>query len=656
MQSSAKSGASDYIYLHSSSGEVGDVNAEVDSRNQMRPSAWNLLTRRSRRSINQPSELPSASQFTLARARRKSVSDPGSIINQLESVIYTAVFHGDAGRMCVVIVTSLRVVAAEHQRSKGDTNVSIIWQCHTKDLAPPVISPHSDSTGGEVLTLREKHVVISADLNDSSGNAVDIVSTDSAALHTLCNCLNIVLGNFSLVENSYYNVWVQDEREVIHIGPWQYRRHKDAKVPVPEEALYLDQLEKIAWKIVVSDETENSQQPKWLLQDKISAINSHTNILQLLASSEPSPTDNDTMRVCKEHLKEGLMTAEEFVVFMEKERLYGYNLHQSDDARDRSGSSVADHGDSTESGKRRNGALKKLRRTVRRTIKLFAPHSDSGGMHPDEGKSDASHSYSNSGSPTGSNLPFGFSKARFPTLQPLRRHRGFSRRSSQDSSAASSISEVSADNDTSPIPSRKIPVLEESKGCGDSCSLAAEELAPALPSPLPGSDVREMVHRTTAAIAPGAAILEVDEEDEASDEVTELPPRKSRVTNVGPLAGEDRSRHRKEAEHAGTAAESLQEERLLDESPSGGRAEGNRQRSVLTSPPESDVSTLNTSFQSHRCIAICAIFFSSSQYLEVGISMSARLCRYHNKVRTITLGCISTHEYYATSCHCDGYS
>lgn len=388
-------------------------------------------------------EMDASSNFTLARARRRSISDPGTDFHHIESVIHAAVFPSEVGPDLLVIVTSLRIVVAAHRRHNGDSYVGIKWQCRIKRMAPPAIWQDTSRAGEEVLKLERRFAADVAGA-DSGADSVQIATSDSRTLHNLYNCLNIVLGSFENVEESAFDMWYEDERSVIHVGPWQFQRRLIHKNSCGEDGAYCDQLEKVEWKVFVN-ETSRNPLPEWLAQDRMLAINAHANIPQLIEASLPSSQDNYTISMCKSHLQDGRMTAEEFSVFMEKEKLYGHNMHQSDVVE--AGLDAFD-GDITREGpkgmKRSSSALKKLRNTVRRTISLFTPSSDS--IHhgtSEEGKSEltANHSLVNEEAIDVSAGRYHHHHYHNPSVGKKKGGRIYT----LDSSVASSVSEVSAE-------------------------------------------------------------------------------------------------------------------------------------------------------------------------------------------------------------------
>jgi hypothetical protein len=441
---------------------------EGESGAQRRSSLWKTFTRTGPDDRTHMSESAAGSNFTLARARRRSISDPGTDFHRIESVIYASVFSTDVGSDLVVIVTSLRVVVAAHCRDKGDSYVGITWECRTKDMAPPEILPNEDHNGEEVLRLSKRFAVTPRPLDvHNSDESVVVRTADTKTLHLLYNCLNIILGSYANIEDSSFDTWYEDERNVIHVGSWQFQRRSTVGTHVESQKLYFDDLETVEWKVIVSDSNQKAL-PTWLAQDKMLAIKAHAQIPQLIASSLPSIQDNDTMRVCKSHLQEGRMTAEEFSVFMEKEKLYGHNMHQS--SQDYHQLDIPELGGQLAGSggvKRSSSAMKKLRNTVRRTISLFTPSSDS--IY--HGASEDGKSEGPAYQPSANDEPIGVTDDVSATKKQGEGGGGegdrnparfkFGKRTTRDSSLASSLSEVSAEEDLGHVISSSSSAKEE---------------------------------------------------------------------------------------------------------------------------------------------------------------------------------------------------
>jgi hypothetical protein len=320
-----------------------------------------------------------ASQFSLMRARRQSMTMTGAYsteLHQLEAVIYTAVINRGTGFDHLVVVTTLRVVVGEFRRDKSGTAVVVNWQSKLRTLKKPVLERSSGGTVTLLLVgLGQRHAIRR---QGASGDSSISVSGDYEVLRQLYNCLNTLLHNFDILIPMYEgdDTWEEDEHNIIRIGQWQYVRpniqaddddDEDLNFKI-EHRKIMAALGEYDW-IVKDFSFGIKNTPSWLMQDRLNAVNSHAQVSEYKTKGAVRIRDNTNETMFKELLRHGRVTGEEFDVLMTTEAK-GHELHnpvstvEADAFRQESSAAFP------------TVLAKKIRSSVRRTISRFTTTSD----------------------------------------------------------------------------------------------------------------------------------------------------------------------------------------------------------------------------------------------------------------------------------------
>ena len=268
--------------------------------------------------------------------------DDGNDID--EFVIYTAVLPKGVNTDQVVIVSTQRVLVAEHKRERSSYTMKQIWQSPLSDITTPVLEqngggatlrvctgtingvvdkvtaspePRRSFFGGDskerLGSLAEQyHRRPSIAVNSSIGGGLKLNNNDFTIVSAyqeenilvqLCNCLNLMKHNFNNIipfasigdEEHSATTAIRDLEEdestgVVRIGPWEYTRDVTAGIDLSNNIAELNDprileiLQNLEWVVQSAPHIvggDISNQPRWLLDNCIEAEEAHQVIGEL---------------------------------------------------------------------------------------------------------------------------------------------------------------------------------------------------------------------------------------------------------------------------------------------------------------------------------------------------------------------------------------
>lgn len=322
-----------------------------------------------------------------------AVPDAPDPLNTLEMnkefVIFTAILRKGVNIDQVIVVSSNRVVVVDYRRERGGSFVKLVWQSLLINIRTPLLERNGGGATLKVRTYEEKstgivsnknmqrsnsvHETVSTNLLDrrksispqsinssSATNDYLIVATyqDENTLIQLCNCLNLMIGNFDNIIPSgaiigdelggrsdvTTSVSVskrvvdleEDDSGVVRIGPWEYSRDNSSlevrsntittAFSNPEVGAILEAAE---W-IVPTSESDRQSASNWLFKEGLASEAAHLHIRELkLLCEDEELLKSSTSQNFVQLLKDGNVTYDEFKTFYEMEMRNAAELRAS---------------------------------------------------------------------------------------------------------------------------------------------------------------------------------------------------------------------------------------------------------------------------------------------------------------------------------------